>query len=131
MLVLWILGHIVSKGDGARGAVKRIADVSAMCRAEVSYSKTIPAKFPFGQRSFLKATFFDHEKHLLISKSILRDDMPAVRDTSRFASPALQHAVLAGWKLVGRLLACKIPSAERSHAIISQWSRREDSDASR
>ena len=49
------------------------------CRAEVSYSKTIPAKFPFGQRSFLKATFFDDEKQLLVSKSILRDDMPAVR----------------------------------------------------
>lgn len=49
------------------------------CRAEVSYSKTIPAKFPFGQRSFLKATFFDNEKQLLVSKSILRDDMPAVR----------------------------------------------------
>ncbi len=74
-----------------------------MCRAEISYSKTIPAKFPFGQRSFLKATFFDHEKHLLISKSILRDDMPPVRDTSRSASPALQHAVSAGWKLGGTL----------------------------
>ena len=45
----------------------------------MSYSKTIPAKFPFGQRSFLKATFFDDEKQLLVSKSILRDDMPAVR----------------------------------------------------
>ena len=51
-------------------------------RAEVSYSKTIPAKFPFGQRSFLKATFFDQEKCLLVSKSILRDDMPAVGGTS-------------------------------------------------
>ena len=41
----------------------------------MSYSKTIPAKFPFGQRSFLKATFFDDEKQLLVSKSILRDDI--------------------------------------------------------
>ena len=48
----------------------------------MSYSKTIPAKFPFGQRSFLKATFFDDEKQLLVSKSILRDDMPAVRHNS-------------------------------------------------
>ncbi|CAL5222367.1 g4721 [Coccomyxa viridis] len=51
-------------------------------RAEVSYSKTIPAKFPFGQRSFLKATFFDQEKRLLVSKSILRNDMPPGADGS-------------------------------------------------
>ena len=56
----------------------------------MSYSKTIPAKFPFGQRSFLKATFFDAEKQLLVSKSILRDDMPAVRHTSqKSAMPVL------------------------------------------
>ena len=58
--------------------LRRLEVYPAPCRAEVSYSKTIPAKFPFGQRSFLKATFFDHEKRLLVSKSILRDDMPAV-----------------------------------------------------
>ena len=60
-------------------------------RAEISYSKTIPAKFPFGQRSFLKATFFDHEKQLLVSKSVLRDDMPAVGGSCCVKSPALQH----------------------------------------
>ena len=62
------------------------------CRAEISYSKTIPAKFPFGQRSFLKATFFDDEKQLLVSKSILRDDMPAVRRNSAYLPcPSCQH----------------------------------------
>ena len=65
-----------------------------MCRAEVSYSKTIPAKFPFGQRSFLKATFFDQEKRLLVSKSILRNDMPPVSATSCPFLPALQRAIL-------------------------------------
>ena len=57
----------------------------------MSYSKTIPAKFPFGQRSFLKATFFDDEKQLLVSKSILRDDMPAVRHTSRALPRPVVH----------------------------------------
>lgn len=71
-----------------------------MCRAEVSYSKTIPAKFPFGQRSFLKATFFDQEKRLLVSKSILRDDMPPVSGTTCCAfSLALQRAISSGYRL--------------------------------
>jgi hypothetical protein len=49
------------------------------CRAEVTYSKTIPSKFPFPQRSFVKASFFDAARQTLVSKSILYKPLPSVR----------------------------------------------------
>ena len=48
------------------------------CRATITYSKTIPAKFPFGQRSFVKASFFDSGKNMLVSKSVLYAPLPEV-----------------------------------------------------
>ena len=48
-------------------------------RAEVGYSETIPSKFPFPRRSFVKASFFDTPNTRVVTKSILYKPLPSVR----------------------------------------------------
>ena len=71
------------------------------CRATITYSNTIPAKFPFGQRSFVKASFFDSGKSLLVSKSVLYAPLPEVRSANT----------------TGMLLACSILGRCRSTVL--------------
>ena len=76
---------------------------SRCCRAWITYSKTLPAKFPFPARSFVKASFFDATQSLLVSKSVLYPPLPPVRISvvEQMLSACMQqeHHVHAEWAL--------------------------------
>ena len=55
-----------------------IPGLLSRCRAWITYSKTLPAKFPFPTRSFVKASFFDGAQTLLVSKSVLYPSLSPV-----------------------------------------------------
>ncbi|KAK9909826.1 hypothetical protein WJX75_008093 [Coccomyxa subellipsoidea] len=65
-------------------------------RAEVGYSETIPSKFPFPRRSFVKASFFDTPNTRVVTKSILYKPLPSGGDglTRAFNSFALRTVPL-------------------------------------
>ncbi|BDA42898.1 hypothetical protein COCOBI_03-7910 [Coccomyxa sp. Obi] len=65
-------------------------------RAEVGYSETIPSKFPFPKRSFVKASFFDSANTQVATKSILYKPLPPGADglTRAFNSFALRTVPL-------------------------------------